>query len=81
MFAVWLNDFSSPLYISNRVGKNGKLFKMYKLRSMIIDANKKFDVFVGGQAFDNNRSKCDAIVIESSTPLEQIPRILSKRKK
>jgi len=41
MFAVWLNDFSSPLYISKRVGKNGKLFKMYKLRSMIPDAYKK----------------------------------------
>ena len=52
-----------------------------RLVKKIIDANKKFDVFVGGQAFDNNRSKCDAIVIESSTPLEQIPRILSKRKK
>lgn len=52
-----------------------------RLVKKIIDANKKLDVFVGGQAFDNNRSKCDAIVIESSTPLEQIPRILSKRKK
>ena len=52
-----------------------------RLVKKIIDSNKKLDVFVGGQAFDNNRSKCDAIVIESSTPLEQIPRILSKRKK
>ena len=52
-----------------------------RLVKKITDSNKKLDVFVGGQAFDNNRSKFDAIVIESSTPLEQIPRILSKRKK
>ena len=52
-----------------------------RLVKKITDSTKKLDVFVGGQAFDNNRSKCDAIVIESSTPLEQIPRILSKRKK
>ena len=40
MFIVWCSDFSSPLYISNRVGKDGKLFKMYKLRSMIPNADK-----------------------------------------
>ena len=40
MFIVWCNDFSFPLYISNRVGKDGKVFKMYKLRSMIPNADK-----------------------------------------
>ena len=39
IFIVWCGDFSSPLYISNRVGKDGKLFKMYKLRSMIPNAD------------------------------------------
>ena len=52
-----------------------------RLVKKITDSNKKLDVFVGGQAFDNKRSKFDATVIESSIPLEQIPRILSKRKK
>jgi lipopolysaccharide/colanic/teichoic acid biosynthesis glycosyltransferase len=40
MMFVWFNDYSYPLYISNRVGKNGKLFRMYKLRSMILGAHK-----------------------------------------
>lgn len=40
MFFVWINDFSNPFYIAERVGKSGKLFKMYKLRSMIINADK-----------------------------------------
>ena len=52
-----------------------------RLVKKITDSTKKLDVFVGGQAFDNNRSKFNATVIESSIPLEQIPRILSKRKK
>ena len=36
---IWLQDFKSPLYISLRVGKNGKLFKLYKFRSMIFNAD------------------------------------------
>ena len=31
---IWLQDFKAPLYISLRVGKDGKKFKMVKLRSM-----------------------------------------------
>jgi lipopolysaccharide/colanic/teichoic acid biosynthesis glycosyltransferase len=40
MILVWLQDFHSPFYIASRVGKNDKPFKMIKLRSMIIDADK-----------------------------------------
>jgi len=52
-----------------------------RLVKKITDSNKKLDVYVGGQALDNNRSKFDATVIESSISLEQIPRLLHKRKK
>jgi len=37
-FAIWLQDFRSPLYVANRVGKNGRMFKMIKMRSMVVDA-------------------------------------------
>jgi len=40
MIAIWLQDYHSPFYIALRVGKNGKLFKMVKLRSMVVDADK-----------------------------------------
>lgn len=40
IFLVWIQDFHSPFYIAPRVGKNGKIFRMVKLRSMIIDAEK-----------------------------------------
>ena len=38
--AVWLQDFQSPFYIAKRVGKNKNVFKMIKIRSMIVNADK-----------------------------------------
>lgn len=40
IFLVWIQDWHSPFYIAPRVGKNERLFKMLKLRSMIINADK-----------------------------------------
>jgi len=40
VIAIWLQDFHSPFYIAPRVGKGGRLFKMVKLRSMVIHADK-----------------------------------------
>jgi lipopolysaccharide/colanic/teichoic acid biosynthesis glycosyltransferase len=40
IFLVWIQDWHSPFYIAPRVGKNERLFKMVKLRSMIINADK-----------------------------------------
>lgn len=37
---IWINDFHSPFYIAPRVGKNGKIFKMIKFRSMVLNADK-----------------------------------------
>lgn len=36
--AIWLQDFSSPIYLSRRAGQNGREFKMFKLRSMVANA-------------------------------------------
>jgi lipopolysaccharide/colanic/teichoic acid biosynthesis glycosyltransferase len=40
MLAIWLQDGHSPLYIAPRIGKDAKLFKMVKLRSMVVKADK-----------------------------------------
>ena len=40
MFLIWKEDKKSPFYITPRLGKNGKSFKMIKLRSMVVDADK-----------------------------------------
>ena len=39
LFFVWLEDKKSPLYLSNRIGKRGKEFKMIKIRTMIVGAD------------------------------------------
>lgn len=40
MVLVWLQDRHSPFYIADRAGYRGKNFRMVKLRSMVINADK-----------------------------------------
>ena len=40
IFLIWKEDKRSPFYVRPRLGKNGKSFKMIKLRSMEVDADK-----------------------------------------
>lgn len=40
MAAIWLQDFRSPFYIAPRVGRGGKPFRMVKLRSMLVGADR-----------------------------------------
>jgi len=43
--SIYLYDYSSPLYVAERIGKDGVPFRMVKLRSMVVDADK-----VGGSS-------------------------------
>lgn len=36
--AVWLGDFHSPIFSQQRVGRKGKVFTIYKFRTMRIDS-------------------------------------------
>ena len=49
---IWLEDRKSPFYIAPRVGLNGKMFKIIKLRTMVINAEK---YGVHSTAADDNR--------------------------
>ncbi len=40
IFLIWLQDFENPFYIADRVGLNFRKFKIIKLRSMIVKADK-----------------------------------------
>ena len=40
MILVWLQDFHSPFYVAQRVAKDGGIFWMVKLRSMVVNADK-----------------------------------------
>ncbi len=37
---IWLQDFRNPFYVPTRVGKGGHSFRMFKLRSMVADADR-----------------------------------------
>lgn len=37
---IRLEDGGVPIFKQDRIGKNGKIFKLYKFRSMIVDADK-----------------------------------------
>ncbi|MEE5992889.1 MAG: sugar transferase [Oscillospiraceae bacterium] len=39
--AIMLNDFGNPIYTQTRIGKNGGEFKIYKFRSMYLDADAR----------------------------------------
>lgn len=39
---VFLQDGGSPIFSQVRLTKNGKIFNMYKFRSMCVDAEEKF---------------------------------------
>jgi lipopolysaccharide/colanic/teichoic acid biosynthesis glycosyltransferase len=38
-FAIWLEDRKSPFYFAPRVGIGGRMFRLYKLRTMIVNAD------------------------------------------
>ena len=40
MLLVWLQDFHSPFYVASRVGLKEKPFRMVKMRSMVIGADR-----------------------------------------
>jgi lipopolysaccharide/colanic/teichoic acid biosynthesis glycosyltransferase len=40
MFLIWRYDYCSPFYIAPRVGRHERLFRMIKLRSMVMNADK-----------------------------------------
>ena len=61
-------DFSRIIYSHNRIGKNGKIFRLYKFRSMVKDADKKLE-----EILKNDKDK--AKEWEENHKLDDDPRI------
>ena len=52
-----------------------------RLTKKITDSNKRVPVFVGGQAVNFGEHNFTGNLIKADTTLEQIPKLLTKRKK
>ena len=60
-------DYGDMLYFQERVGKNGKHFKMYKFRTMVENADEKLDMLLKNERYRKEW--------EESQKLENDPRI------
>ncbi len=54
MFIKFCEDGHNPIYTSLRVGKDGKLIKFHKIRSMVVDAEK-----LKQQLIDSGKNEAD----------------------
>lgn len=53
ILAIVIDDpKGGPLFSQERIGKNGKKFKMYKFRSMIVGAEDKLDILLENNEMD-----------------------------
>ncbi len=44
--ATFVADRRNPFYLQDRIGRNGRVFRMWKLRTMVPDADRIFDAYL-----------------------------------
>ena len=64
---------ASPIYTQYRVGKNGRVFKFYKLRSMVPGADQMLDSFL-----DQNEMEGPAFKISNDPRITRVGRVIRK---
>lgn len=74
MLIIKLSDGSSPLYWQTRVTRKNKGFKLYKLRTMIIDAEKKTGAVLAS-ANDQRITKLGKVLRASR--LDELPQLFN----
>ena len=52
--AIWLHDRGPALFAQTRVGKDGHSFRMYKFRTMVVDAEKRRDELLASNDSEGN---------------------------
>ena len=71
--AIYLELHVNPIYTQNRVGLNGRIFKIYKLRSMYIDAEK--DGAKWASENDERITKIGRII--RKTRIDELPQLVN----
>lgn len=64
---------ASPIYTQYRVGKNGRVFKFYKLRSMVPEADHMLDSLL-----DQNEMEGPAFKISNDPRITRVGRVIRK---
>ena len=72
--AIWLEDRGPVFYTQNRLGKNGKLFKLYKFRSMIPDAEEETGAVL---AADNDLRVTRVGKFIRKRALDELPQVIN----
>lgn len=75
LLVKWLEDFHNPIYVSERVGKDGKIFKFYKIRTMCPDADKMKDQLI---AEGKNEADGPAFKMKNDPRITKIGRVYRK---
>ena len=71
---VWVDDpHGSPLFSQLRVGRNGKQFRMYKFRSMYVDAEQRLN-----ELLKDNEMDGPAFKIKDDPRITRVGRIIRK---
>lgn len=74
MLAVFIEDpHSSPIFCQKRIGKGGKKFVMYKLRSMYTDAEKQLPAMLARNEVNGNAFK-----IKNDPRISRVGRVARK---
>lgn len=71
--AIWIDDPGPVFYRQVRVGRNGKTFRIFKFRSMIMDADKKGLAITVGR--DSRITRVGAVL--RKTKLDELAQLLN----
>ncbi len=84
MLLIYLEDKGNPIFVQERLTKDGKIFRMYKLRSMCMDAEKKFKDISGENQSDGLafKSKNDSRITRighfiRKTSIDELPQFFN----
>lgn len=72
--AIWLEDRGPVFYIQDRVGKNGRIFKSIKFRSMVHDAEKELGP-IQAKEYDPRFTNIGKIL--RITAMDELPQLLN----
>ncbi len=71
---IWIDSpGASPIFVQDRVGRNGKVFRFYKLRSMIPNAEAKLDALL-----DQNEMEGPVFKIANDPRITKVGRLIRK---